>query len=64
MLKEKNFPNKYLGEAIACTTYIISKCPTKIIKNMILEEAWSGRKHSVTHMRVFGCVAYAHVPMC
>jgi len=24
--------------------------------------AWSGRKQNVTHMRVFGCVAYAHVP--
>ena len=29
---------------------------------MVLEETWSGRKHSVTHMRVFGCVEYAHVP--
>ena len=28
---------------------------------MVPKEAWSGRKHSVTHMRVFGCVAYAHV---
>lgn len=28
---------------------------------MVLEEAWSGRKHNVTQMRVFGCVVYAHV---
>ena len=27
---------------------------------MILEEAWSERKHNVTHLRAFGCVAYAH----
>lgn len=30
--------------------------------NRIPEEAWSGQKKTVTHMRVFGCVAYAHVP--
>ena len=27
-----------------------------------LEEAWSGTKQGVTHMKVFGCVAYAHIP--
>ena len=26
------------------------------------EEAWNGTKQFVTHMRMFGCVAYAHVP--
>ena len=26
------------------------------------DEAWSGHKPSVTHLRVFGCVAYAKIP--
>eukprot|EP00253_Pinus_taeda_P032482 PITA_32482 len=30
--------------------------------NKVPEEAWSGRKQGVTHMKVFGCVAYAHIP--
>ena len=30
--------------------------------NRVPEEAWSGIKQGVTHMRVFGCVAYAHIP--
>jgi hypothetical protein len=29
---------------------------------MTPEEAWSGRKPSVAHMRMFGCLAYAMVP--
>ncbi|KAJ8620898.1 hypothetical protein MRB53_029427 [Persea americana] len=29
---------------------------------MTLEEAWSGRKPSVDHFKVFGCIAYAHIP--
>jgi len=28
---------------------------------MVLEEEWSERNNSVTHMRVFECVSYAHV---
>lgn len=29
---------------------------------MTPEEAWSGRKPSVDHFKVFGCIAYAHIP--
>ena len=29
---------------------------------MTLYEAWSGRKPGVAHLKVFGCIAYAHVP--
>jgi len=62
MLKEKHLSNEYWVEVVACSTYIMNRCPTKSVINMILEEAWSGIKHNVAHMRVFGCVAYAHVP--
>eukprot|EP00253_Pinus_taeda_P008560 PITA_08560 len=62
MLKEKHLPNDYWAEVVACATYILNRCPTKSVQNIVPEEAWSGRNHSVTHMRVFGCVGYAHVP--
>jgi len=62
MLKVKHLPNDYSAKVVSCATYILNRCLTKRIQNVVLEEAWSGRKHSVTHMRVFGCVAYAHVP--
>ena len=29
--------------------------------NRVPKEAWSGIKQGVTHMKVFGCVAYAHI---
>eukprot|EP00253_Pinus_taeda_P016095 PITA_16095 len=62
MLKAKNLPNDYWAEAVNCAAYILNKCPTKAVMNRVREEAWSGRKQGVTHMRVFGCVAYAHIP--
>ena len=29
---------------------------------MVPQQAWSGKIHSVSHFKVFGCIAYAHVP--
>eukprot|EP00253_Pinus_taeda_P023123 PITA_23123 len=62
MLKAKHLSNDYWAEAVNCVAYILNKCPTKEVMNRVPEEAWSGRKQGVTHMKVFGCVAYAHIP--
>ena len=62
MLKAKNLPNDYWAEAVNCAVYILNTCPTKAVLNKVPEEAWSGRKQGVTHLKVFGCVAYAHIP--
>ena len=61
LLKENNFPNEYWAEAVNCVAYILNRCPMKVVMNKVLEEAWSGTKQFVTHMRAFGCVAYAYV---
>ena len=29
---------------------------------MALKDAWSNRKSAVDHLRIFGCIAFAHVP--
>ncbi|KAF8409311.1 hypothetical protein HHK36_005385 [Tetracentron sinense] len=39
-----------------------SGCPTKSVKNKTPQEAWSGYKSSVSHLKIFGCIAYAQVP--
>jgi len=36
--------------------------PTSKIEDMIPYQAWYGKKPGVTHLRVFGSKAYAHVP--
>lgn len=62
MFKAKNLPNEYWGAAVKYAVHILNRCPTKSVENMVPEEAWTGRKADVSHIRVFGCVAYAHVP--
>ncbi len=44
------------------TVYIKNRCPTKALDSKTPQEAWSGKKPDVSHLRVFGCKAFAHVP--
>ena len=60
MFKENNLPNEYWGEAANCGAYILNRYPTKSVMNKVPEKAWTVKNKFVTHMRVFGCVTYAH----
>ncbi|KAL4280140.1 hypothetical protein GQ457_03G000400 [Hibiscus cannabinus] len=62
MLKAKNMPKEFWVEAVSCAVYLSNRSPTKNVDNVTPQEAWSGRKPSVRHIRVFGSIAYAHVP--
>ena len=45
-----------------CSVYIQNRCPHQILGQKTPHEFWSGHKPSVGHLRVFGSIAYAHVP--
>nr|KYP39141.1 Retrovirus-related Pol polyprotein from transposon TNT 1-94 [Cajanus cajan] len=62
MLKEKGLPNTFWVEAVYIAVYILNRCPTKVVQDKTLIEAWSGIKPSAKHLRVFGSICYIHVP--
>ena len=62
MLKGKNLPNVYWAEVVSFAVYILNRSPTKIVRDMTPQQAWSGKTPSVSHLKVFGCISYAHVP--
>lgn len=62
MLREKNLPSENWGEVVACAVYILNRSPTKSVKDRVLEEAQNGKSCHISHLRIFGCVAYVHVP--
>lgn len=62
MLHEKGLPKIFWGEAVNTAVYLLNRCPTKALANKTPFEAWSKRKPSVNHLKVFGCICYAHVP--
>jgi hypothetical protein len=38
--------------------YILNRSPTKALNARTSYEAWHGRKPVVSHLRVFGCLAF------
>ncbi|KAI3509130.1 hypothetical protein L1887_24156 [Cichorium endivia] len=62
MIKSKQLSNEFWGEAVACACYIMNRTSTKSLPNMTPQEAWNGVKPNVSHLRTFGCIAYAHIP--
>ena len=63
MVKSQLLPHAFWLEAVMCATYILNRCPTKALQSITPYEAWHGKKPSIGHLRVFGCLAYALVPM-
>lgn len=35
---------------------------TNSLEGISLEEAWTGRKQTIQHLRAFGSIAYRHIP--
>ncbi len=62
MLNEKNLPNYFWAKAVATAIYIMNRTPTTAVHGMTPEEKFTGKKPDVSHLRVFGCIAYVHVP--
>ena len=52
MVKSQALPHAFWLEAVMCAT----------LQSVTPYESWHGRKPSVAHLRVFGCLAYALVP--
>jgi hypothetical protein len=50
------------GEAAMTTIYVQNRIPHCILKDMKLEEAFSGKKPNVENLRIFGCPVYSHIP--
>ena len=62
LMAEKDMPHCYWAKAVSTTVYIMNKTPTAAVHDMTPEEKFTGRKLDVGHFKVFGCIAYVHVP--
>ena len=61
MLFYAHLPLKFWAEALSTAVYLRNRSPTKAVEDKTPYEAWSGDRPNVKHLRVFGCIAYAHV---
>nr|GEU28884.1 hypothetical protein [Tanacetum cinerariifolium] len=51
-----------VAEAVDCAVDLLNRYPSKSLDNKTPQEAWNGLKPTVSHLRVFGSIAYVHVP--
>jgi hypothetical protein len=61
MLYEAQLPPSFWGEALAAQIHVWNRLPTSSLKRMTPHEAWFKRKPDISHLRVWGCLAYVHV---
>ncbi|MCO5552099.1 hypothetical protein L7F22_005609 [Adiantum nelumboides] len=62
LMSEKNVPHCYWAEAVSTAVYIMNRTPTAAVHNVTPEEKFTGKKPDLGHLKVFGCIAYVHVP--
>jgi hypothetical protein len=58
LLKQRGMLVVIWGETVVIAVYILNRSPTKALNGMTSYEAWHARKSAVSHLRVFGCVAF------
>jgi hypothetical protein len=58
LLKQREMSAVFWGEAVVTTVYILNRSPTKALNGRTSYEAWHGRKPTITHLQVFGCLAF------
>jgi len=61
-LKAKQLGNEFWAEAVHTAIYTLNRCSRRVVSKLTQKEAWSRYKPNIVHMRIFGCIAYAHVP--
>ena len=58
MLEHRHVPKQFWAEAINTAVYLLNRSPTVAVKGKTPEEAWLGCKPRISHLKVFGSLAF------
>ena len=62
MLSEAKLPKSFWGEALYTATHVINLSPVVVLQADVPDRVWYGKNVSYSHLHVFGCKAFVHVP--
>ena len=62
MLSGARLGQEFWAEAVDTACYLVNRSPSSALEDKTPQEVWNGKKPSLSHLRVFGCDAYVHVP--
>jgi hypothetical protein len=58
LLKSMGIPSEFWGEAVSTAVYLLNGATTKSVINKTTYEANYGKKPSVGHLCIVGCIAH------
>ena len=62
MLHDQDLP-MHLSVEVARTTVYVQNCtPHRVLDNKTPEEVFFGKEPEVSHLKIFGCPVYIHIP--
>ena len=63
MIRAKDLPKTLWAEAVSTAVYVLNRTMHSSRKGIkTAYEEWTGREPELSHVKVFGPMAYAHVP--
>jgi len=62
MILNSKMSKVFWSEAVIAAVYLTNRSPTSALKDKLPAELWFGEKQDLRKLRVFGCVAYLHIP--
>jgi transposase InsO family protein len=62
LLRQAKLPQRFWSSAVCTFAYTRNKIPLAADPNHIPERLFLGKEINYTHLRVFGCVAWCHIP--
>ena len=62
MLQVAGLPNQFWQEAVATSCYLQNRSPHKVLDLHTPYFLWFDKKPQVGQLRIFGAIAYSHIP--
>jgi hypothetical protein len=62
MLSGVGLGQQFCTKAVGTTCYLVNQSPSSPLDDNNPHKVWIGKKPSLTHLKVFGCEAYVHIP--
>jgi len=62
MLADSGLPQKFWADAVNTAAYTRNFIPASRSPSIIPATVWSGQHQDISHLRLFGSTAYAHIP--
>ena len=62
MIHDQDLPMYLWAEAARTTVYVHNRISHSTLGNKTPEDMFTGEKHEVSHLKIFGCPVYIHIP--